>query len=75
MKIAFVAGTLIQHKRTGGQAVITDFLKTWDWRIPGYLGDGFYSVRTLGFKQAVIVHEDDFRLADSAALADIPVRS
>jgi hypothetical protein len=67
MKVAFTAGTRVRFNiPDGGLAVITDRLKCYGWRIPGYLGDGFYEVRTIPEQRVLITHEDDIVLANEA---------
>ena len=66
MITAFRARARVQPRqksgiKTGVFGVISDRLKSWDWRIPGYLGDGFYEV-IIG-AQPFVVHEDDIELA------------
>jgi hypothetical protein len=65
MKTAFTAGTKVRFNiPDGGLAEITDYCKSWDWKIPGYLGDGFYHIRTIPEQRLLIAHEDDLILAE-----------
>lgn len=69
MKTAFTPGVKVRilgrHERAaGGPGVIgeiTNYRKSWDWRIPGYLGNGFYSVLVDG--RELVISEDDMSLA------------
>lgn len=61
MKAAFTAGTRV--KLNGALAVITDRKKTCTWRIPGYLGYGFYEIKMIPDARLLIAHEDDLVLA------------
>jgi len=64
MKAAFTAGTRVKFNiPDGALAVITDRLKSYGWRIPGYLGDGFYEIKTIPDARLLIAHEDDLVLA------------
>ena len=64
MKTAFTSGTRVRFNiPDGGLAEITDYKKSFDWRIPGYLGEGFYHVRTIPEQRLLIAHEDDLTLA------------
>lgn len=60
MKAAFKAGTRVRFANNGAQATITDTCKTWDWKIPGYLGEGWYEVEVDG--ERWVAHEDDLLL-------------
>ena len=63
MKTAFTPGTKVLTKYDQ-PATISFRLKSWDWKIPGYLGNGFYEVISVR-GTAGVVHEDDLRLAGS----------
>jgi hypothetical protein len=47
---------------SGALCIITDRRKTWDWKVPGYLGDGFYEVLQLPEGKFYVAHEDDLFL-------------
>ena len=65
MKITFKPGVMVRFAiPDGALAVITDFLKSPDWRVPGYLGEGFYLIRTVPEQREMVAHEDDLILAD-----------
>jgi hypothetical protein len=73
MKVAFTAGTRVRFNiPDGALAEITDYRKSWDWRIPGYLGDGFYLIRTIPEQRQLIAHEDDLVLAAASNHPALP---
>jgi hypothetical protein len=63
MKTAFQPGVKVLTKYDQ-PATISFRLKSYDWRIPGYLGAGFYEVISER-GTAGVIHEDDLRLAGS----------
>lgn len=66
MKTEFTPGTKVRWNiPDGGLAEITNAkpANKWDWKIPGYLGEGFYEVRTIPEGRLLIAHEDDIILA------------
>ena len=63
MREAFKPGTEVRFNiPDGALAVITDYCKSWDWRVPGYLGDGFYLIQTIPEQRRLVAHEDDLEL-------------
>jgi hypothetical protein len=69
---AFKPGVRVRFKIDGGAlAVITDDIpvdpqtgvKKHDWKIPGYMGEGFYSIRTIPDQRHLIASQDDLELA------------
>jgi hypothetical protein len=70
MKEAFTPGTLVQDKY-GNTYRISDRLNTRDWKVPGYLGEGFYSVDVVTPIEWAgaprIQHEDDLQLVKEVA--------
>jgi len=48
----------------GGRAKISDKIPTgkWDWKIPGYWGEGFYLVESVPEQRKMLVNEDDLVL-------------
>lgn len=63
MKVAFKPGTAVCFKGDGARATIGYRLKSYDWKIPGYLGDGFYQI-DMSNGHSLIAHEDDLILAE-----------
>lgn len=62
---AFTPGTRVSFytgNSTQAKAFISDYLKTYHWLVPGYLGDGFYHIITTTGK-ALIMYEDSLTLA------------
>lgn len=58
---AFKPGTIVKFKiPDGAVGRISNFRKSYDWQIPGYLGEGFYSVIVEG--RELIVKEDDIEV-------------
>jgi hypothetical protein len=67
MKTEFKPGVLVRWNiPDGGLAEITNHQKTRDWDIPGYLGEGFYLVRTIPEGRELVGHEDDLILEQDA---------
>ena len=65
MKTAFTPDTRVSFETANGtraKAFISHYLRSWDWRIPGYLGEGFYQLVTSTGKTVVRL-EDDLELA------------
>lgn len=65
MKVAFTPGTRVSFETVNGtraKAFISNYLKSWRWRIPGYLGEGFYHLVTSTGKY-ILMSEDDLELA------------
>jgi len=66
MKDAFKPGTIVKFKiPNGAYAVITDYCKTIDWKVPGYLGEGFYHVKIVPTQKGTVVQEDDIEVTDN----------
>jgi len=63
MIAAFKPGTRVISV-FGGRGTISYRLKSYGWRVPGYLGDGFYEVIDSTGK-AWVSHEDDLRFDSS----------
>lgn len=63
MKESFVPETVVRFKLRDGSlgslAKISNYKKTSDWKIPGYLGEDFYYIITIPDQRHLIVHEDD----------------
>lgn len=67
MKTEFTAGARVRFNiPDGGLAEITDRKKSWDWKVPGYLGEGFYEVKTIPEGRLLIVREDEIVLAEAS---------
>ena len=62
---AFRPDVKVINVKLGGRGRISDRLKSYDWRIPGYLGNGFYEVLDSTGK-AWVAHEDDLRLDETS---------
>lgn len=61
MKAVFKPDTLVRFRCQDGAIVrISYFCKSRDWLIPGYLGEGFYSVIHEG--RELVAHENDLEL-------------
>jgi hypothetical protein len=76
MITAFTPYTKVVSKRSpeGPVMRITDRRKSFGWRIPGYLGEGFYEVEVIDLNSPLVgrvfvCHEDDITLAPSEAQA------
>lgn len=68
MKVAFTAGTRVSFTTPNGtraKGFISDYKKSWDWNVPGYLGEGYYAVDVFvrNNKVGLTFHEDDLQLA------------
>jgi|GEM_PF-2944240 len=61
--ITLKAGDKVRFKlrdgTLGARAVIESNLKSWDAKIPGYAGEGFWFIRTVPDQRGLIAHEDD----------------
>jgi hypothetical protein len=66
---AFRPDVKVVNVKLGGRGTISYRVKSYGWRIPGYLGDGFYEVLDSTGK-AWVAHEDDLRLDETAVMAD-----
>lgn len=62
MIVSFKAGVKVVNKY-GEVGTISFRLKDTFWRVPGYLGDGFYEVITPA-GQTTVERESDLRLAE-----------
>jgi hypothetical protein len=74
MKTEFKAGVTVIHTASGEQVNISNHCKSYDWRVPGYLGEGFYQVVLLSGIHAGkerIVHEDELTLAPLEVIHEI----
>jgi len=46
----------------GGLAIISDYKRSWDWKVPGYLGEGFWQIKTVPDQRDMIALETDLVL-------------
>ena len=69
MKTAFTPGTRVRFNIPDGSEATIDWkLKSYGWKIPGYLGNGFYEV-DLPNGKPLVAHEDDLVLVGAELAA------
>ena len=65
MKTFLKPGTKVRFKIPDScLAKITDHKKSYDWKVPGYLGEGFYLIETIPDNRKLVAHEDDIEKVD-----------